>query len=317
MVIGEVWLWVGFTLVVLALLAVDLGLFHRKAHAVPLKEAAIWTSVWFSLAMVFNLAMFLWQGPEKAVEFFTGYVVELSLSVDNMFVFALIFTYFGVPSSYHHRVLFWGILGALIMRGAFIAAGAALLENFQWAFYLFGAFLIFTGIRLAFQKHESVNIDRNLLVRLARRLFPISPRYEGQKFFVRQGGKLVATPLLLVLAAVESTDLVFAIDSVPAVFAVTRDPFIVYTSNVFAILGLRSLYFLLAGVLYKFYYLKLALAGVLTFVGIKMVLEEFYHIDIFVSLQVILAFLGTAMLASWIRARRLAARSETLHLPDH
>jgi tellurite resistance protein TerC len=314
MVVGEVWFW--FTLVVLALLAVDLGLFHRKAHVVPLKEAAIWTAVWFSLAMSFNLAMLLWQGPEKALEFFTGYVVELSLSVDNMFVFALIFNYFGVPSPYHHRVLFWGILGALIMRAGFIAAGTALLENFQWAFFLFGAFLIFTGIRLAFQRHESVNIERNLLVRLVRRLFPISSQYEGQHFFVRRGGKLLATPLLLVLVAVESTDLIFAIDSVPAVFAVTRDPFIVYTSNVFAILGLRSLYFLLAGVLYKFHYLKLALAGVLTFVGIKMVVEDFYHIDILVSLLVILIFLGTAMLASWIRARRLPAQTQALNIPD-
>jgi tellurite resistance protein TerC len=176
---------VGFTLVVLALLAVDLGLFHRKAHAVPLKEATLWTAVWLSLAMTFNLALFLWQGPDKALEFFTGYVVELSLSVDNMFVFALIFTCFGVPAPYHHRVLFWGILGALIMRGGFIAAGATLLENFQWAFYLFGAFPIFTGIRMAFQRHGSVNIERNLLVRLARRLFPVSPQYEGQRFFVR------------------------------------------------------------------------------------------------------------------------------------
>ena len=317
MVTGGVWLWAGFILVVLALLAIDLGLFHRKAHVVPLKEAAIWTAVWLSLAMSFNLALFLWQGPDKALEFFTGYIVELSLSVDNMFVFALIFTYFGVPSSYHHRVLFWGILGALVMRGAFIAAGAALLENFHWAFYVFGAFLIFTGIRLAFQRHESVNIERNLLVRLARRIFPISPEYQGQQFFVRQLGKLLATPLFLVLVAVEGTDLVFAIDSVPAVFAVTRDPFIVFTSNVFAILGLRSLYFLLAGVLYKFHYLKLGLAGVLTFVGIKMVGEEYYHIDIVVSMMVILVFLGTAMLASWIRARRLSLGSPALDLPDH
>jgi tellurite resistance protein TerC len=314
--IGEVWIWVGFTLLVLTLLAVDLGLFHRTAHVVPLKEAALWTAVWFSLAMSFNLVMYLWQGPEKSLEFFTGYVVELSLSVDNMFVFALIFSYFGVPAPYHHRVLFWGILGALIMRGGFIAAGAALLEHFQWAFYIFGAFLIFTGIRMAFQKHGSVNIERNLLVRLARRVFPINPEYDGQRFFVRRGGKLLATPLALVLVAVESTDLIFAIDSVPAVFAVTRDPFIVYTSNVFAILGLRSLYFLLAGVMYKFHYLKLGLAGVLTFVGLKMVGEQFYHIDIFVSLLVILTFLGIAILASWIRAQRLSSKSQAMDLLD-
>jgi tellurite resistance protein TerC len=295
------WPWVAFTLVVLALLAIDLGVFHRQAHAVPLKEAAAWVVVWVTLALTFNALLYWWRGPQTALEFFTGYVVELSLSVDNLFVFALIFAYFSVPPAFQHRVLFWGILGALMMRGAFIAAGAVLLTHFHWAFYIFGAFLVFTGVRMAFQKHEVSEIKDNLLVRLVRRYLPVTNYYSGQQFLVRQGGKIMATPLLLVLVAVEGTDLIFAVDSVPAVFAVTRDPFIVYTSNVFGVLGLRSFYFLLAGVITKFYYLKFGLAGVLCFVGAKMVAEDFYHVPIAISLLIILGLLGLAVLASWIR----------------
>jgi tellurite resistance protein TerC len=295
------WPWVAFTLVVLALLAIDLGVFHRQAHAVPLKEAAAWVVVWVTLALTFNALLYWWRGPQSALEFFTGYVVELSLSVDNLFVFALIFAYFSVPPAFQHRVLFWGILGALIMRGAFIAAGTALLAHFHWAFYIFGGFLIFTGARMAFQKHEASEIKDNLLVRLVRRYLPVTNFYSGQQFLVRHNGKIMATPLLLVLVAVEGTDLVFAVDSVPAVFAVTRDPFIVYTSNVFGVLGLRSFYFLLAGVITKFYYLKFGLASVLCFVGAKMVAEDFYHVPITISLLIILGLLGLAVLASWIR----------------
>lgn len=302
-IVEGIWPWVAFTLAMVALLAVDLGVFHRQAHAVPLKEAAVWVVVWGTLALSFNTGLYLWKGADPALEFLAGYVVELSLSVDNMFVFALIFSYFNVPLAYQHRVLFWGILGALVMRGAFIAVGAALLTHFDWAFYIFGAFLIFTAIRMGLQKHQAAEIEKNLLVRLARRFIPLTNYYQGQSLLVRHGGKVMATPLMLVLVAVESTDLVFAIDSVPAVFAVTRDPFIVYTSNVFAILGLRSLYFLLAGVMAKFQYLKYGLAGVLFFVGSKMVAADFYHVDVATSLLIIMSLLAVAILASWIRAR--------------
>ncbi|MDP3063601.1 MAG: TerC family protein [Chloroflexota bacterium] len=314
---GEsIWLWVGFNAMVLGLLALDLGVFHRKAHVVKAKEAAIWTVVWITLALAFNAVVYVWRGPEPALEYLTGYVIEKSLSVDNIFVFVIIFSTFSVPAAYQHRVLFWGILGALVMRGAMIAAGAALLEQFHWIVYLFGAFLIFTGIRMAVQREVAPHPERNPLLRLARRLFPVTEGYEGQRFFVRRAGKLMATPLLLVLLVVETTDLVFAVDSIPAVFAVTRDPFIVYTSNVFAILGLRALYFLLANAVGKFYYLKPALSVVLVFVGVKMLLAEVYKIPIVVSLGVIATVLGIAMVASWIRARRLAGQRITSPRPD-
>src|SRR5947207_5519311 len=280
---SSIWPWIGFNLFVLALLAIDVGVFHRKAHAVSTKEAAIWSGVWISLALLFNSAIyFFWEqiipgdslsNGEAALEFLTGYLIEKALSVDNIFVFVLIFSFFRVPDTYQHRVLFWGILGALVMRAALILAGAALIERFHWIIYLFGAFLIFTGIRMAFQKDESLNPEDNPLVRLFRRVMPVTNDYQGAKFFLRHTGKLMATPLLIVLLVVESTDLIFALDSIPAIFAVTNDPFIVYTSNVFAILGLRSLYFLLAGVIGKFRYLKLGLSLVLAFVGLKMLLS--------------------------------------------
>lgn len=310
----SLWLWVGFNAFVLAMLAIDLGVFNRKAHTPSFKEAAGWTVVWVTLAAVFAGMLFFWQGTQKTLEFTTGYLIEYSLSVDNIFVFVLLFTYFKVPSQYQHRVLFWGILGALIMRGTMIVIGAALLERFEWIIWIFGAFLIFTGIRMAFQdEKEEVDAEGNPLVRLLGRFMPITDKYHGQKFTVREAGKLVATPLLVVLLIVESTDLIFAVDSIPAIFAVTRDPFIVYTSNVFAILGLRSLYFLLAGVVDKFYYLRYALAIILTFVGVKMLtpavtglfMDHEYHIPIYLSLGVIIGTLGIAVIASWIRARRL------------
>lgn len=304
------WMWVGFNAFVLAMLALDLGVFHRKAHVVSFKEASVWTSVWIALALVFNAGIWHFMGQQKGVEFLTGYLIEKSLSVDNIFVFALIFSYFAVPAQYQHRVLFWGILGALVMRAAFIAAGAALITNFHWVVYLFGAFLIITGIKMALAPDKGLEPERNPVVRLIRRLMPVTDRYHGQSFFVRQGGVLAATPLFLVLVLVEATDLVFAVDSIPAIFAVTTDPFIVYTSNVFAILGLRSLYFLLGGVMDKFQYLKLGLAGILVFVGTKMTLVDIYKVPAFASLAVIASILTIAIVASLVRARRRAAVSQ-------
>ena len=301
----SLWLWAGFNLFVLALLALDLGVFHRKAHAVSVKEATAWSAVWVALALLFNAGIWWLRGPEPAVQFFTGYLIEKSLSVDNIFVFALLFGYFAVPAVYQHRVLFWGILGALVMRAAFILAGAALLERFHWVIYVFGAFLIVTGLKMALFRNAEMDPGKNPVLRLVRRLLPVTPDYEGPRFFVRRGGRLWATPLFLVLVLVETTDLIFAVDSIPAIFAVTSDPFLVYTSNVFAILGLRSLYFLLAGVLEKFTYLKLGLAAVLVFVGVKMTLADVYEIPSPVSLAVIAALLGTSIGASLWRSRRL------------
>jgi tellurite resistance protein TerC len=282
------------------------------------REATLWSVTWIALAMVFNAGIYLfwdiiapaseYSNGEAALAFFTGYLIEKSLSVDNIFVFALLFTYFAVPAALQHRVLFWGILGALIMRGALIAVGAALLKEFHWIIYLFGGFLILTGIKMVLHRDQEIHPEQNPLVRLFRRLTPVTAGYVGDKFFVRQGGVLMATPLFLVLLLVESTDLVFAVDSIPAIFAVTSDPFIVYTSNVFAILGLRSLYFMLAGAIGSFRYLKPALAVVLVFVGVKMVLVDFYKIPVAVSLGVIASILAVAVIASLWHNRRLAAQ---------
>ncbi len=312
---GTIWLWVGFNLFVLALLAIDLGVFHRKSHTVSIKEATIWSVVWISLSLLFNLAIyFFWDrvsfesaysNSEAALAFLTGYLIEKSLSVDNIFVFVLLFTFFGVPAAYQHRVLFWGIIGALIMRGTLIAVGAALLKEFHWIIYVFGAFLVYTGFRMASHKETELNPDQNILLRIFRRIMPVTETYEGDKFFIRRAGRLLATPLFVVLLVVESTDLVFAVDSIPAIFAVTDNPFIVYTSNVFAILGLRSLYFLLAGVVDKFHYLKLGLSVVLVFVGIKMLIVDLYKIPVGLSLGVIAAVLTTSIVASLIRSRRI------------
>lgn len=300
-----VFVWVGFFVFVLAMLALDLGVFNRKSHAISMKEAGIWTAVWIALALVFNAVLFFWRGQTPALEFLTGYLIEKALSVDNLFVFALIFTMFAVPAKYQHRVLIWGVLGALIMRGVFIGAGAALLERFHWLIYVMGAFLIFTGIKLAVQKEAEIHPERNPLVKFFSKLFPVSTNYHGQAFFVRLNGILTATPLFIVLLVVESTDVVFAVDSIPAIFAVTQDPFLVYTSNVFAIMGLRSLYFLLAGALDKFYYLKPALAIILSFVGIKMLVSTFFKLPVGISLGVIAGLLTIAVIASLVRARRM------------
>jgi tellurite resistance protein TerC len=313
MAFEPIWLWISFVAFILVMLALDLGVFHRNAHAVSLREAAIWSAVWIGLALLFNAALFLWQGPGVALEFFTAYLIEKSLSVDNIFVFVVIFSAFGVPAAYQHRVLFWGILGALVMRGMLIALGLTLLSLFEWVLYLFGAFLVFTGIRLAFRREQTVHPNRNPLVRLAQRFLPVTQDYDGPRFFLRQYGRLMATPLLLVLLLIESTDLLFALDSIPAVLAVTVDPFIVYTSNVFAILGLRALYFLLAGSVQRFRYLNRGLAAILAFVGAKMLLHDLVHMPIGFSLSGIAAILLVTIAASLYgerRARQHGARGD-------
>lgn len=296
--LGGVWFLVWFNLFILAMLALDLGVFHRKAHEVSTREAAIWSLVWIGLALSFNVLLYFWQGGTVALEFLTGYIIEKTLSVDNVFVFILIFSYFNVPAAYQHRVLFWGIVGALIMRGVFIATGAVLLAKFDWVMYIFGIFLVLTAMKMAMPHREDVSPENNPLVRLACRVLPVTERYEGERFFVRRGTKLLATPLFLVLIMVESTDLVFALDSIPAIFGVTRDPLIVYSSNVFAILGLRALYFLLAGVLKHFCYLKQGLAVILMFIGVKMLLHNIYYLPVSVSLAVVFGVLAVSILAS-------------------
>lgn len=309
----SIWLWLGFNLFVLVLLALDLGVFHRKAHAVSMKEALTWSIIWITLSLLFNLVIYLfwdkmvpnssYTNGEAALAFLTGYLIEKSLSVDNIFVFILIFSFFAVPAAYQHRVLFWGILGALVMRGILILIGATLLETFHWIIYVFGAFLIFTGIRMARHQDEELKPDQNPIVKFFRRFVPVTENYEGDKFFIRRAGTLFATPLFLVLLVVESTDLVFAVDSIPAIFAVTRDPFIVYTSNVCAILGLRALYFLLANVMHQFQYLKLGLSVVLTFIGVKMVIVDLYHIPVGASLAVVASVLTISIIASLWKTR--------------
>ena len=305
-------LWIGFTIFVLFMLALDLGVFHRKAHVVRMKEALIWSFVWIALSLVFNGAVYYWFGPEKALEFLTGYIIEKTLSVDNVFVFVVLFGSFAVPREYQHRVLFWGVFGALLMRAAFIATGAALLAHFHWVIYLFGGLLVITAIKLMMQRSVEVDPAQNPLYRLFAKRLRSVPEYDGDRFFTFRNGKRYATPLFLVLLAIEATDLVFAVDSIPAIFAVTDDPFIVYTSNVFAILGLRALYFVLADVVEKFVYIKEALAIILGFVGVKMLLMDVYKIPISISLGVIVFTLAVAVVASIFKRRgdaRTAAAS--------
>ena len=302
------WLWTGFNLFVLAMRALDLGVFHRKSHTVGFKEALGWTATWIALALSFNAGVWYFGGGAKALEFFTGYVIEYSLSADNVFVFALLFSYFAVPAPYQHKVLFWGILGALVMRLAMIVLGTALIAKFAWIIYVIGAFLVFTGIKMLLKSDEEIHPERNPLVRLFKRFMPVTPEFRGDRFFIRENGVLFATPLFVVLLLVEFTDVIFAVDSIPAIFAVTRDPFIVYTSNVFAILGLRSLYFALAGMMDKFHYLKTGLGVVLSFVGVKMLLAHTaYKIDTLVSLGVIVAILTTSVVVSLLRPRKAAS----------
>ena len=301
---NTIWGWIGFNVVVLAILALDLGVLHKRSEKVTLKEAATWSAIWVALSLCFAFAVYRTMGEESGLEFLTGYLIEYALSVDNIFVFVLIFSYFSVPEKYQHRVLFWGIIGALVLRGVMIVAGSALVTRFAWTLYVFGAFLVVTGIRMALQKDGAAyNPERDPVLRLARRLLPVTPDYRGDSFFVREAdstGKLriAATPLFIVLLIVDTTDVVFATDSIPAIFAVTRDPFIVYTSNICAVLGLRALYFLLASVVDKFVYLKLGLSVVLIFIGAKMLLEPFIHIPIVGSLGVVGAVLAASILAS-------------------
>jgi tellurite resistance protein TerC len=291
-------LWAGFNLFVLAMLALDLGVFHRKSHTVTVREALVWTGVWITLAMVFNLFIYYYFNEEKAIEFFTGYLIEKSLSVDNIFVIILIFSYFQVPQEYQHKVLFWGILGALVMRIIFILSGIELIHRFHWLVYIFGGFLIFTGIRMITSGDSKIEPEKNPLIKLARRMFSVTQDFEGDKFFVKREAKTWATPLFLVVILIEATDLIFAVDSIPAILAISEDPFIVYTSNVFAILGLRSLYFALSGIEKYFHYLKFGLSAILVFVGVKMCIVDFYKIPVSISLIVIVFVLIIAMLAS-------------------
>ncbi|MFH0991519.1 MAG: TerC family protein [bacterium] len=298
---NELWVLIFFTLGVIALLLLDLGIHKRREKEITVSEALKWSAFWISLALLFNLGIYLWLGYDYALMFFTGYLIEKSLSVDNLFVFLLIFSYFNVPSRYQHKVLFWGILGALVLRGLLIGMGVVLINQFSWILYIFGAFLIFTGIKMGLQK-ETVKIkpERNILVRLFKKFFPVTPEYHGSKFFIKQGKRYSATLLFIVVLVVETTDLVFAVDSIPAIFAITTDPMIVYTSNIFAILGLRALYFALAGMMNLFHYLKVGLSVVLTFIGVKMLIADFVHMPISIALGVVGVVLVLSVIASLI-----------------
>ncbi len=304
------WAWAAVVAAILAFLAVDLFVFHRDAHEVSIREAAVTSAIWVSLGLGFSVVIALTWGGTAAGEYLAGYLIEKSLSVDNIFVFALLLSYFAVPPAYQHRVLFWGVLGALVMRALFIAAGATLLETFHWTIYVFGGFLVLTGIKMARHRGGEVHPERNPVLRGLRRFVPITAEYRGQRFFVKEGVKRYATPMLAVLVAVETTDVLFAVDSIPAIFAVTKEPFLVFTSNAFAILGLRALYFLLAGMMSRFVYLKLGLAAVLVFVGAKMLLTDVYHVPVWASLLVIAALLAASVYAS------LRATSRSEKVPD-
>jgi tellurite resistance protein TerC len=312
MPIDETVLYLLFTLFIMAMLAIDLGVFNRKAHSISLKEAIVWSIIWTVLALAFNAGVFAYAGQTAGLEFFTGYLIERALSFDNIFVFVIIFSYFGVPSRYHHRVLFWGVVGALVTRALFIAAGTALITTFQWILYLFGAILVFSGWKMMTQKELEVHPDRNIFIRAARKLFPVETGFGTGRFFLRKNGLLHITSLFLVVLTVETTDIVFAVDSIPAVFGVTRDPFIVFSSNIFAILGLRATYFLLAGVMQSFEYLSHGLSLILIFIGLKMLIADFVHIPITTSLAIVAAILVIAVAASLVKAgRRKRKQGET------
>jgi tellurite resistance protein TerC len=293
-----IWPWILFNVFLIIMLALDLFVFHRHAHVIKLKEALGWVALWVSLAALFGIGIWVFQGSTHAVDFFSAYIVEESLSVDNLFVFLMLFTYFCVPREYRHRVLFWGIVGAILMRAAFIFGGIALINNFSWIIYVFGAFLVFTGIRMGMKKEEDPHPEANPVLKLLRRFLPMSHQYNGDKFFTVENGRRLATPLLAVLVAVETTDIIFAVDSIPAVLAITTDPFIVYTSNMFAIMGLRSMYFALEGFANRLYYLHYGLAAVLVFLGTKMLLSGIFHVPTFLSLLIITSILVIAVIAS-------------------
>jgi tellurite resistance protein TerC len=290
--------WILFNAFVLLMLAMDLGVFHRKSHEVSIREALTWTFVWIFLALVFNTIIYFWRGPQLAMEFFTGYLIEKALSIDNIFVFIMVFSYFQIPSKYQHKILFWGILGALVMRVVFIFAGVALIEKFHFTIYIFGALLIFTGYKMFYHSDAKIEPDKNPIIRFFKKLMPVTPHLHGSNFFVKLNGKRLATPLFLVLILIETTDLIFAVDSIPAILAITQDQFIVFTSNVFAILGLRSLYFALAGVVHRFWLLNYGLALVLIFVGLKMLLIDLYKIPIEWSLIFIATIIATSVFFS-------------------
>ena len=296
--------WIGFIIFLIIMLAIDLGIFNRKSHEINYKEALLWSGIWLSLAILFNIGVFHFAGHEKGMEFLTGYLLEKALSIDNIFIFVLLFTFFDVPKVYQHKVLYYGIVGALLMRGALIVLGATLIVKFHWVLLLFGAFLVFSGIKMAIHKEEKIEPDKNPIVRFFKKIFPVSAKYEKDKFFVKKKSGLLATPLFIVLIVVETTDLVFAFDSIPAILAITQDTFIVFTSNAFAILGLRSLYFALAGFMDKFKYLRLGLSIILVFIGIKMLVADFYHISVGISLVVLVLVLTISILASVFVKRR-------------
>lgn len=298
---SEIRSFVLFNIFVIAMLAVDLGLFHRKAHEVNVREALVWTAVWITLALLFDLGVYFWRGPADAMSFLTGYLIEKSLSVDNIFVFVLIFSFFRVDPRYQHKVLFWGIIGALVMRAIFIFAGITLIQKFHWVIYIFGAFLIYTGIRMAFHRETEIHPQKNPVLRAFRKLVPVTGDYRNDKFFVRENSRSFATPLFVVLIFIETTDIVFAVDSIPAIIAITRDPFIVYTSNVFAILGLRALYFALAGTIKIFRFLNYGLSAILTFIGAKMLIADIYDIPVLISLAVVAGILALSVVASVLK----------------
>ncbi len=302
----HLWFWIAFNAAVLAMLALDLFGFNRKAHVISVREAATWSVVWVCLSLAFNALIWHVEGPEKAEEFFTGYLIEYSLSIDNVFVFALIFAHFKVPAALQHRVLFWGVIGALAMRGIMIILGVALIRSYSWLLYVFGLFLLLTGIRMLAQKQSGIDLERNRTLAFFRRIVPVASDYHGARFFVQLNGRWILTPLAFVLLLIEATDLVFAVDSIPAIFGITLDPFIVYTSNICAVLGLRSLYFLLAHIIDRFTYLKTGLAVVLSFIGVKMLIADFFHIPTGISLAIVAGTLGIAASASMVATRRKA-----------
>lgn len=315
----EITLWIGFIALVIFLLVLDLGVFHKKDHVISVKEALLWTGFWIVLALLFGIFIYyayedhffgiaidshsINSGNDALLKYYTGYIIEKSLSLDNIFVIAIIFSYFGVPLQYQHRVLFYGILGALVFRAIMIIAGSALIQNFSWMIYVFGGILIITAVKMLFSNHEEVDPEKNFLVKLAKKIFPVSEKIEGHNFFTKINGKTAITPLFLVLVVIENTDVIFAVDSIPAIFAVTTDPFIVFTSNVFAILGLRSLYFALAAMMNKFKYLKISLVFILAYVGVKMLLSNFYHIPTLISLGIIIAAISIGITVSLITAK--------------
>lgn len=296
--------WILFTLFIVVMLAIDLGIFNRKDHEVKVKEALVWSGVWVGLALAFNAGLYFWKGQETAIQFFTGYVIEKSLSIDNIFIFLQVFAYFSVPAIYQHKILFWGVLGAIVMRAVFIVAGVALISKFHWIIFVFGAFLVFTGVKMVFAKNKEIHPEKNPLIRVLRRFMPVTNDYEGGKFLIRRNGIIMATPLMVVLLVIETTDVIFAVDSIPAILAVTTDPFIVFSSNLFAIMGLRSLFFALAGVVKRFHYIHYGLAAILVFVGVKMLVSDLYKLPSAAALAAVAAKLALSMIASVLWPRR-------------